>query len=32
PIGADELTDTVRSIYALPQAAIERARELLPTQ
>jgi tripartite-type tricarboxylate transporter receptor subunit TctC len=32
PIGADELAATVRGIYALPQAAIERARELLPTQ
>jgi len=30
PIGADELADTVRGIYALPQAAVERARELLP--
>jgi len=32
PIGADELTDVVRGIYALPAAAVERARELLPTQ
>jgi hypothetical protein len=32
PIGADELTETVRGIYALPQAAIDRARELLPVQ
>jgi tripartite-type tricarboxylate transporter receptor subunit TctC len=32
PIGADELTEVVRSIYALPQAAVERARELLPLQ
>jgi len=30
PIGADELTDIVRGIYALPQAAVEGARELLP--
>jgi tripartite-type tricarboxylate transporter receptor subunit TctC len=30
PIGANELTDVVRHIYDLPQAAIERARELLP--
>jgi tripartite-type tricarboxylate transporter receptor subunit TctC len=32
PIGADELTDIVRGIYALPQTAVERARELLPAQ
>jgi tripartite-type tricarboxylate transporter receptor subunit TctC len=32
PIGADELTDVVRGIYALPEAAVARARELLPTQ
>ena len=32
PIGADELTDVVRSIYALPEAAVARARELLPAQ
>jgi hypothetical protein len=25
PIGADELTDTVRHIYTLPAAAVERA-------
>src|SRR5262249_55782561 len=30
PIGAEELTEIVRGIYALPQAAVERARELLP--
>ncbi|HEY7301198.1 MAG TPA: hypothetical protein VH684_25190 [Xanthobacteraceae bacterium] len=30
PIGAEELTEIVRSIYALPQAAVARARELLP--
>jgi tripartite-type tricarboxylate transporter receptor subunit TctC len=30
PIGADELTDIVRRIYELPQAAVERARDLLP--
>jgi tripartite-type tricarboxylate transporter receptor subunit TctC len=30
PIGADELTDTVHHIYALPAAAVERARDLLP--
>jgi len=32
PIGADELTDVVRGIYALPEAAVARARELLPAQ
>jgi tripartite-type tricarboxylate transporter receptor subunit TctC len=32
PIGADELTDIVRGIYALPTAAVERARDLLPAQ
>jgi tripartite-type tricarboxylate transporter receptor subunit TctC len=32
PIGAEELTDVVRGIYALPEAAVARARELLPTQ
>jgi tripartite-type tricarboxylate transporter receptor subunit TctC len=30
PIGADELTDIERGIYALPQAAVDRARDLLP--
>ena len=30
PIGADELTEVVRGIYALPEAAVIRARELLP--
>jgi hypothetical protein len=30
PISAGELTDTVRHIYALPAAAVERARDLLP--
>jgi len=30
PIGADELTATVRHIYELPAAAVERARDLLP--
>jgi hypothetical protein len=30
PIGADELADIVRDIYALPAAAVEGARELLP--
>ena len=30
PIGADELTDTVRHIYELPASAVERARDLLP--
>jgi tripartite-type tricarboxylate transporter receptor subunit TctC len=30
PIGADELADVVRGIYALPEAAVEGARELLP--
>ena len=32
PIGADELADIVRGIYALPAAAVERARDLLPAQ
>jgi hypothetical protein len=32
PIGADELTDIVRRIYALPDAAVDRARDLLPSQ
>jgi tripartite-type tricarboxylate transporter receptor subunit TctC len=30
PIGADELAEIVRGIYAMPEAAVERARELLP--
>jgi hypothetical protein len=30
PIDADELSDIVRGIYALPQAAVDRARDLLP--
>jgi tripartite-type tricarboxylate transporter receptor subunit TctC len=30
PIGADELTTIVRDIYAMPQAAVARARDLLP--
>jgi tripartite-type tricarboxylate transporter receptor subunit TctC len=32
PIRADELTDVVRRIYALPETAVARARELLPAQ
>jgi tripartite-type tricarboxylate transporter receptor subunit TctC len=32
PIAADELTAIVRGIYALPEAAVARARELLPGQ
>lgn len=32
PIGADELTAIVRGIYAMPEAAVTRARELLPVQ
>jgi tripartite-type tricarboxylate transporter receptor subunit TctC len=32
PISAEELTSVVRSIYALPDAAVARARELLPAQ
>jgi tripartite-type tricarboxylate transporter receptor subunit TctC len=32
PIGADELTNIVRSIYALPQFAVKRAGDLLPTR
>jgi tripartite-type tricarboxylate transporter receptor subunit TctC len=30
PIGADELSEIVRGIYAMPEAAVARARELLP--
>ncbi len=30
PIGAAELAEVVRGIYALPQAAVEGARDLLP--
>jgi tripartite-type tricarboxylate transporter receptor subunit TctC len=30
PISADELTRIVRGIYAMPEAAVTRARELLP--
>ena len=30
PIGAAELADVVRGIYAMPEAAVEGARELLP--
>ena len=30
PISAEEITETVRGIYALPEAAVERARDLLP--
>jgi tripartite-type tricarboxylate transporter receptor subunit TctC len=30
PIGADELADVVRGIYAMPKAAVERSRDLLP--
>jgi tripartite-type tricarboxylate transporter receptor subunit TctC len=30
PIGAEELAEVVRGIYALPPAAVEGARELLP--
>jgi tripartite-type tricarboxylate transporter receptor subunit TctC len=30
PISAAEITDTVRGIYALPPAAVARARDLLP--
>lgn len=30
PISADELTKTVKAIYNKPQAAIERARQLIP--
>lgn len=32
PIGAPELTDIVRDIYAQPQSAVERARALLPAR
>jgi len=32
PISAEELASVVRSIYALPDAAVARARELLPAQ
>jgi tripartite-type tricarboxylate transporter receptor subunit TctC len=31
PISADELTAIVRGIYAMPEPAVARARELLPT-
>ena len=30
PINAEELADVVRRIYALPEAAVDRARDLLP--
>jgi hypothetical protein len=30
PINAEELAEVVRRIYALPQAAVDRARDLLP--
>ena len=30
PISADELAGIVRGIYALPEAAVEGARDLLP--
>jgi tripartite-type tricarboxylate transporter receptor subunit TctC len=30
PVGPDELADVVRGIYALPETAVEGARELLP--
>jgi hypothetical protein len=30
PIGAAELADIVRGIYALPAAAVEGARDLVP--
>ena len=30
PVGAEELAAVVRGIYALPEAAVEGARELLP--
>jgi tripartite-type tricarboxylate transporter receptor subunit TctC len=29
PIGAEEITDTVRGIYAMPMSAVERVRELV---
>jgi hypothetical protein len=32
PIGHEELTAIVRGIYAMPEAAVARAREILPTQ
>jgi tripartite-type tricarboxylate transporter receptor subunit TctC len=32
PIGADEIAAVVRGIYALPESAIERARDFLPAQ
>ena len=32
PIGYEELTAIVRGIYAMPEAAVTRARELLPAQ
>jgi tripartite-type tricarboxylate transporter receptor subunit TctC len=30
PIGADELTAIVRGVYSMPEAAVTRARDLLP--
>jgi hypothetical protein len=30
PVGAGELAEIVRGIYALPAAAVEGARDLLP--
>ena len=30
PVGAAELAEVVRGIYALPEAAVEGARDLLP--
>jgi hypothetical protein len=32
PISADEVATVVRGIYALPESAIERARDFLPAQ
>jgi tripartite-type tricarboxylate transporter receptor subunit TctC len=32
PIGADEIATVVRGIYALPESAVERARDFLPAQ
>jgi tripartite-type tricarboxylate transporter receptor subunit TctC len=32
PISADEIATVVRGIYALPESAIERARDFLPAQ
>jgi hypothetical protein len=32
PISADEIAAVVHGIYALPESAVERARDFLPAQ